>query len=79
MYGPTSGYRESEADRYKPSGTAKSTFMPFRPQSSNPLKRLESADWNLYVVDMVSDFKSLDIDILNELIGIASSECFLLT
>jgi hypothetical protein len=41
-------------ERYKPSGVAQSTFMPFRPQSSNPLKKLESADWNLYIVDLVS-------------------------
>jgi hypothetical protein len=39
--------------RYQPSGTAKSTFMPWRPATSNPLKKLESADWNLYVIDMV--------------------------
>ena len=44
--------RELEA-RYTPSGIAQSTFMPFRPVSSNPLKKLESADWNLYVVDLV--------------------------
>ncbi|KAK4685829.1 hypothetical protein P7C73_g4310, partial [Tremellales sp. Uapishka_1] len=37
---------------YKPSGTAKSTFMPFRPVSSNPLKKLEGADWNLYLIDL---------------------------
>ncbi|KAK8853164.1 hypothetical protein IAR55_003865 [Kwoniella newhampshirensis] len=38
---------------FAPSGTAKSTVMPFRPASSNPLKRLEleTADWNLYVID----------------------------
>lgn len=41
-------------DRYKPSGVADSNFMPFRPASSNPLKKLEGADWNLYVIDMVS-------------------------
>ena len=45
--------RDLEA-RYQPSGVAQSTFMPFRPVSSNPLKKLESADWNLYVVDLVS-------------------------
>lgn len=38
---------------YQPSGVAKSSFMPWRPVSSNPLKKLESADWNLYVVDLV--------------------------
>ncbi|OCF38165.1 metalloendopeptidase [Kwoniella heveanensis BCC8398] len=37
---------------YKPSGTARSTFMPFRPATSNPLKKLETADWNLYVIDL---------------------------
>nr|XP_031860461.1 uncharacterized protein CI109_004072 [Kwoniella shandongensis]KAA5527533.1 hypothetical protein CI109_004072 [Kwoniella shandongensis] len=39
---------------FEPSGKAKSTVsMPFRPASSNPLKRLEleTADWNLYVID----------------------------
>jgi hypothetical protein len=41
-------------ERFVPSGTAKSNFMPFRPVSSNPLKTLESADWNLYLIDMVS-------------------------
>jgi hypothetical protein len=42
------------SERYAPSGIAHSSFMPFRPQSSNPLKRLEGADWTLYVVDSVS-------------------------
>lgn len=50
-FGPSG---QAELERYKPSGVAKSDFVPFRPQSSNPLKRLESADWNLYVVDLVS-------------------------
>lgn len=45
--------RELE-ERYKPSGVAQSTFMPFRPETSNPLKKLESADWNIYVIDLVS-------------------------
>jgi hypothetical protein len=40
-------------DRFKPSGVAHSSFTPFRPSSSNPLKKIESADWNLYVIDMV--------------------------
>jgi hypothetical protein len=44
--------REKE-ERYKPSGVAHSSFMPFRPVSSNPLKKLETGDWNLYVIDMV--------------------------
>lgn len=39
--------------KYKPSGVAHSSFMPFRPVTSNPLKRLEAADWNLYVIDLV--------------------------
>ncbi|WVR00221.1 hypothetical protein IAU59_007363 [Kwoniella sp. CBS 9459] len=47
--GAGSGRREVH---YKPSGTARSTFMPFRPATSNPLKKLETADWNLYVVDL---------------------------
>ena len=38
---------------YAPSGIAHSSFMPWRPVSSNPLKTLESGDWNLYVIDMV--------------------------
>ncbi|WVW86100.1 hypothetical protein I302_108139 [Kwoniella bestiolae CBS 10118] len=37
---------------FRPSATAHSTFMPFRPVTSNPLKKLESADWNLYVIDL---------------------------
>ena len=41
-------------ERYKPSGVATSSYMPFRPQSSNPLKVLESADWKMYVIDLVS-------------------------
>lgn len=45
-------------ERYKPSGTARSTFMPFRPATSNPLKKLEAADWNLYLIDLVSDFNT---------------------
>jgi hypothetical protein len=40
--------------QYHPSGTARSSFMPWRPATSNPLKKLESADWNLYVIDLVS-------------------------
>ncbi|WVQ84705.1 hypothetical protein IAT38_006861 [Cryptococcus sp. DSM 104549] len=44
---------EREAGRtYNPSGSAKSTFMPFRPATSNPLKQLETADWNIYVIDL---------------------------
>ncbi|EIW72227.1 hypothetical protein TREMEDRAFT_25120 [Tremella mesenterica DSM 1558] len=38
--------------KYEPSGTAHSSFMPWRPDTSNPLKRLESADWNVYLVDL---------------------------
>ncbi|ORY33497.1 peptidase family M48-domain-containing protein [Naematelia encephala] len=45
------GPNRPRGDEYKPSGTAQSTFMPFRPITSNPLKKLESADWNLYVID----------------------------
>lgn len=41
---------------FAPSGTARSTFMPFRPASSNPLKRLEAADWNIYVIESVGPF-----------------------
>lgn len=47
--------REDRLDRYKPSGTAKSSYMPFRPETHNPLKQLEAADWNIYVFDLVSD------------------------
>ncbi len=39
--------------KYAPSGVATSSYMPWRPISSNPLKTLESADWNLYVIDIV--------------------------
>ncbi|WWC64647.1 uncharacterized protein I303_107258 [Kwoniella dejecticola CBS 10117] len=49
---PTTEETQRRHVHYKPSGTAHSTFMPFRPATSNPLKKLESADWNLYVVDL---------------------------
>jgi hypothetical protein len=39
--------------RFQPSGVATSSYIPFRPISSNPLKKLESGDWNLYVIDSV--------------------------
>lgn len=45
--------------KYAPSGKTKSTFMPWRPETSNPLKVLESADWNLYVIDLVSSVMRL--------------------
>ena len=44
----------SDTRKYEASGVARSSFMPFRPVSSNPLKKLEGGDWNLYVIDMVS-------------------------
>ena len=47
------GMKRGGGENWKPSGTAKSTFMPWRPESGNPLKQLESGDWNLYVVDLV--------------------------
>lgn len=48
------GYnRRGVAERYQPSATASSTYIPWRPASSNPLKKLETADWDLYVVDSV--------------------------
>ena len=40
--------------RYEPSAKASSAMMPFRPESTNPLKVLEGGDWSLYVVDLVS-------------------------
>ncbi len=46
--------REKAGKGYQPSAVAKSGFMPFRPESGNPLKVLEDGDWNLYVVDLVS-------------------------
>ncbi|ODN99000.1 hypothetical protein I350_07152 [Cryptococcus amylolentus CBS 6273] len=36
---------------YEPSGTAKSGYLPYRPESRNPLKKVESGDWRLYVID----------------------------
>ena len=42
------------SQRYEPSAKASSAMMPFRPESTNPLKVLEGGDWSLYVVDMVS-------------------------
>lgn len=48
------GYsRKAGEERYRPSGTASSTYIPWRPTSSNPLKKLETADWNLYVLESV--------------------------
>lgn len=44
--------REKAGKGYQPSAVAKSGFMPFRPESGNPLKVLEDGDWNLYVVDL---------------------------
>lgn len=48
---------DSRINRYVPSATATSGFMPFRPMSSNPLKdqNIEAADWNIYVIDLVSN------------------------
>lgn len=47
--------RRSRAIEYKPSATAHSNFVPFRPLSSNPLKgqNIKAADWNIYIVDLV--------------------------
>lgn len=39
--------------RFEPSATAHSAYMPFRPESQNPLKNMESADWNIYIIDHV--------------------------
>lgn len=47
---------DERLQRYKPSAYAKSSLMPFRPSSQNPLKdhNIENGDWNIYVIDMVS-------------------------
>ncbi|KZO98829.1 hypothetical protein CALVIDRAFT_561769 [Calocera viscosa TUFC12733] len=37
---------------FKPSCTAQSALMPFRPESSNPTKQLHIDDWRIYVVDL---------------------------
>ncbi|GAB1525538.1 hypothetical protein RhiTH_008701 [Rhizoctonia solani] len=37
---------------YPPSATAESTFMPFRPETSNPTKVIDDQSWKLYVVDL---------------------------
>ncbi|TXT11138.1 hypothetical protein VHUM_01889 [Vanrija humicola] len=37
--------------RFEPSATAHSAYMPFRPATQNPLKNMESADWNIYIID----------------------------
>ncbi|WOO79224.1 Metalloendopeptidase OMA1, mitochondrial [Vanrija pseudolonga] len=42
--------------RFEPSATAHSAYMPFRPQSQNPLKNMESADWNIYIIDHLNAF-----------------------
>lgn len=36
----------------RPSAKTESAFLPYRPESSNPLKIIESRDWDLFVVDM---------------------------
>lgn len=36
---------------YPPSAIAKSAFMPFRPETSNPTKVIDDQSWKLYVVD----------------------------
>ncbi|TYJ51389.1 hypothetical protein B9479_008039 [Cryptococcus floricola] len=49
-----SGVEGGGGDRerwYEPSGTAKSGYLPYRPESRNPLKKVESGDWRLYVID----------------------------
>lgn len=43
-----------EGRYYPPSGTAKSTYVPYRPPTRNPLKQFESPDWRVYVIDSVS-------------------------
>lgn len=41
---------------YEPTATAHSTFVPFRPASSNPLKgnNIDAGDWSIYLIDLVS-------------------------
>ncbi|WVQ74175.1 hypothetical protein IAR50_003769 [Cryptococcus sp. DSM 104548] len=36
---------------YEPSGTAQGGYLPYRPESRNPLKKVERGDWRLYVID----------------------------
>lgn len=36
----------------KPSARTSSAFLPYRPESSNPEKILDSRDWDLFVIDM---------------------------
>ncbi|OXG29388.1 metalloendopeptidase [Cryptococcus neoformans A2-102-5] len=40
-----------EGRYYPPSGTAKSTYVPYRPPTRNPLKQFESPDWRVYVIN----------------------------
>jgi hypothetical protein len=40
--------------RYEPSAMASSAVIPFRPETTNPLKVLAGGDWSLYVIDLVS-------------------------
>jgi len=42
---------KSRRHGFEPSATAASSFLPFKPGTSNPLKVLEGGDWNVWVVD----------------------------
>ncbi|ELU42612.1 peptidase family m48 domain-containing protein [Rhizoctonia solani AG-1 IA] len=49
---------------YPPSATAESTFMPFRPETSNPTKVIDDQSWKLYVVDLVSEISHASAPVL---------------
>lgn len=36
----------------RPSARTDSSFLPFKPESSNPQKIIESRDWDLFVIDL---------------------------
>jgi len=61
-----------------PSARTNSSFLPFRPESSNPLKIIESRDWDLFVVDLprVNAFvlPSKEIFVYSGLIGLLEKE-----
>ncbi|KZT62046.1 hypothetical protein CALCODRAFT_463495 [Calocera cornea HHB12733] len=46
------GADQAAALAFKPSCTAQSALMPFRPESANPTKQLHTDDWRIYVVDL---------------------------
>lgn len=57
-FGPTAAeiqerLRQFEArTSIKPSARTNSAFLPYKPESSNPEKILDTRDWDLFVIDL---------------------------